>query len=169
MLVKTLSICLLGICLSSAWYGWSTAQEVPRANSAVRTAEAALQKARNARSILEGLPAAEKDVKVVSVEKALPAFMVDVMALRAVYGIELSQVAPTKASSGPVALVKGLSEPVAKTGVVGVRLDLNGTYRDYERFTRFLERLPTLGLISLHSVRVKDNTFSISLRVYGDE
>lgn len=121
--------------------------------------------ASTAKDELEALPAVRGELK--PIDAAFTGFMLELMNSRARYGVEITQAAPAKSGSSERNPVEQLADDLKGTKVKSLKVQLQGAYSDYERFSGFLEHIRQMGATSIVYLKVKDNTYSLSVRIYG--
>lgn len=83
------------------------------------------------------------------------------------HGVNLGFVAPSKTSGNSgFTQVLDIQEVIPDTDVASVKLNLTGTYKSYTDFIAFISSMKELP-VAVVSLRVFDNQFEMSYRVYG--
>lgn len=94
--------------------------------------------------------------------------LIKVMQKRVAYGITVSSVVPHKNSgNSAVTDTASLKETVPGTKVTSIRINLRGSYENYEGLTGYLKSLRELP-ISVVYLKVQERNFELGLRIYGN-
>jgi hypothetical protein len=99
---------------------------------------------------------------------ALSSTLIEVMKDRTEYGVTVSSVLPQKNTgvAGNAQLAK-LKDQVPSTKVGSVRVNIRGTYSDYDGFMRYIQAVRKLP-VSVVYMKIEDRSFTLGLRVYGN-
>lgn len=155
----------LAIASISGWFAWKTSQDLPSLAQSVSQDDKKASEASMALTELEALPVAKATLQ--PMDAAFSNFMLQLMNSRVRFGIELGQVTPSKPGTAERTPIGELADDVPGTSVKALKVELQGTYADYERFVQFLDYVRQVGMVSIIHLRVKDNAYALSVRVYG--
>lgn len=110
------------------------------------------------------------DKERVTLEKALSDLMLVVFNRRIEHGVSVAYATPAKlGAGGAMSALTAISEEVPGTkGVKSVRVNISGTYTSYLGLLGYLQDLQQ-GSAAIVRLQVRDQTFEVSLRVYGNE
>jgi hypothetical protein len=111
----------------------------------------------------EGLTAG---TPAVALEELMPKVMLELFNQRAAHGVSLSMVTALKGGTGQVLEVRNLAEPIGDTSVKSVSIKVTGTYKYYTELMDYLKQIQKMP-VAVSRLRVQDNTFEMTLRVFG--
>ncbi|MNR71660.1 hypothetical protein D3C71_22910 [compost metagenome] len=93
--------------------------------------------------------------------------VLDIYNQRLRYGITVSTATPTAVSTGSsAAALDSLSQDVPGTSVKSVRLNVRGSYSDYQGLLGYLNKLQESPVSIVH-LKVENQNFELGLRAYG--
>lgn len=109
------------------------------------------------------------DAERIALEKSISAVMLEVFNQRVEHGVSIAFATPAKLSSGGnVSKLDTLTEDVPGTTVKSVRVNVSGTYATYLGLLGYLKALQGLP-VAIVRMKVHEQSFELSLRVYGNE
>lgn len=156
---------LVGIGLTSAYFGRTWTAKLPNLNAGIHRVQSALDKAKSAE---KGLDVLKKDKTPVLLEQAVPQTMLQVYNRQVAHGVTISYVTPAKATGrGTVAKLELLADTVPGTTVKSVKVNVTGTYQTYQGLLDYLESLRELP-VAVVRLKVQDHNFEVSLRIFGN-
>ena len=98
---------------------------------------------------------------------ALSDTLIEIMKDRIEYGVTVSSVLPHKNTGGAgAAQLSKLQDPVPSTAVGTVRVNVRGTYSDYDGFLRYIQAIRKLP-VAVTYLKIDGLTFLLGLRIYG--
>lgn len=99
---------------------------------------------------------------------ALSETLIEIMKDRTEYGVTVSSVLPQKSTGGAgSAPLSKLQDPVPSTKVNSVRVNVRGSYTDYEGFLHYIQAVRKLP-VSVVYMKIDGQGFLLGLRVYGN-
>lgn len=108
----------------------------------------------------------KQDVSPQPLEQVTGQALLNVYNLRTAHGINVNQVSPGKLGASVDTPVTELAEDVPGSSLKSVKVNLTGTYTSYFGLLNYIKDLQT-GPVALTRMKVQDNSFELSVRVYG--
>jgi hypothetical protein len=150
---------------TSGYFGqkWSQDTRALRGTLAKTT-----QEAKDAQTSLVALTEILKpDEKTLSLDRAVTSVMLDVFNLRVPHGVTVSTAGPSKlGGTGTMVQLTTLAEEVPGTSLKSIKVNIAGSYKNYNGFVNYLEALQQ-GQVALTNLKIQDESFDISFRIYG--
>jgi hypothetical protein len=163
---KTLILLSLVIGSTSGWYAHrqsglnaASAARVKTLAGELGTLDAAW---REMSAVLE--PAAQP---ADALDQALARLRLRLEHLQVAHGVALSQTTLARRAGSEARPVSELAETLKGTAVHTLRVDVRGTYADYEGLLAYLREIRRDAPVAVVSLNVRDNLFELALRVYG--
>jgi hypothetical protein len=110
----------------------------------------------------------DPDADSPTLSSALSETLIEIMKDRTEYGVTVSSVLPQKSTGGAgSAPLSKLQDPVPSTKVNSVRVNVRGSYTDYEGFLHYIQAVRKLP-VSVVYMKIDGQGFLLGLRVYGN-
>ncbi len=109
----------------------------------------------------------ESDVEPMAVGEALAQLRLRLEHLQVGHGVTLAQTKLASRAGGDAVAVSKLAQTVKNTPVKTLRVDVRGTYGDYEGLLSYLQEIRRSVPVAVVALDVRANQFEVSLRVYG--
>ena len=109
-----------------------------------------------------------EESKAEPLDKALPAATLWLTNSQVEYAITVVQANPAKTvGAGGVSPINDLAEVVPGTSLKSARINVKGTYQNYDGFVTFLRELTAVNPASIVFLKVQNNAFEVGIRIYG--
>lgn len=165
--MKLLLALSIGIGLTSAYFGQQWVESNQALKSTVQKMTSQLREAQAAGDDLA--TALTPDKAPMTIDEAMSAVMLSVFNNRIPFEVSLAYTTPAKLTTGgSVSRLDALVEDIPGTALQSVRINLSGTYQNYEGLLGYLESLKSLP-VAIVRLKVQDQTFDVALRVYGNK
>lgn len=109
----------------------------------------------------------ESDAEPMAVGEALAQLRLRLEHLQVGHGITLAQTTLSNRAGGDAIPVSQLAQTLKNTPVKSLRVDVRGTYSDYEGLLAYLQEIRRGVAVAVVAMDVRANQFEVSLRVYG--
>ncbi len=159
---------LLALCLvtasTSVHFGMKWSAQVASQDSSLKSARANTEKSKSAFDSLS--QSLQPDAKVLSLDSALAAVMLEAFNRRVEHGVSVASANPAKVGGGSMNQLSTLAEDVPNSSLKSVKVNLTGTYETYPGLMAYLTDLQKLP-VAVVRLKVQEQSFEASLRVYG--
>ncbi|MBC8738469.1 hypothetical protein F6X40_16970 [Paraburkholderia sp. UCT31] len=164
---KTLILLCLALGTTSVIYGNRLQSQVADLTAKRQHAE---QQERSVTHAYEELAATMNpaDTERVVLDTQISETLIEVMKNRLEYDVTVGTISTAKrAGASGMSRTDLLKEKVPTTGVQSIRVNVRGSYNDFDGFTHYLKALRTLPL-AIVALKVEGKNFELGLRVYGN-
>lgn len=158
-----LVVCLL-IASTSAYLGSDFHAKARSASTQAMTAKKDAQQASETLVALQEV--LKQDTAPQPLERVSSQALLNIYNMRTAHGVNVNQLSPGKLGASVDTPVTELAEDVPGSSLKSVKVNLTGTYTSYFGLLNYIKALQT-GPVALTRLKVQDNSFEMSVRVYG--
>lgn len=159
-----LALCLL-ITLSSGYLGQKYHASAKTLKSQAAAASRDMSAAQESLGSLQELLKADEAPQVL--DQTTGQTLLAIYNLRMPHSVTVNQLTPGKLGASVDTPVNDLAEDVPGSLLKTVKVNMTGSYTNYHGLLNYFNELQAQGPVALTRLKVQDNTFEASVRVYG--